>query len=123
MIDLLEYFDNYVEGTYYERFCDRIRSCDAETAVVFGLEPSILEFKLYDEVELEDKFRSICQPPDDYTSEDESWFILISFYFFHHNIYIFDSFQNFLNAQGGYLILLTLILDSMLLIIIILMET
>lgn len=88
MIDLLEYFDNHVEGTYYERFCDRIRSCDAETAVVFGLEPSILEFKLYDEVELEDKFRSICQPPDDYTSEDESWFILISFYFFHHNIYI-----------------------------------
>lgn len=88
MIDLLEYFDNHVEGTYYERFCTRIQRVDDEESVVFGLEPSILEYKLYDEVELEDKFRSICQPPDNYTSEDDSWFILISFYFFHHNIYI-----------------------------------
>lgn len=88
MINLLEYFDKYVDGTYYERLRDRIQRFDDETAVAFGLEPSILEFKLYDEVELEDKFRSICQPPDDYTPEDESWFILISFYFFHHNIYI-----------------------------------
>lgn len=88
MIDLLEYFDNHVEGTYYERFCTIIQRVDDEGSVVFGLEPSILEYKLYDEVELEDKFRSICQPPDNYTSEDDSWFILISFYFFHHNIYI-----------------------------------
>lgn len=88
MIDLLEYFDNHVEGTYYGRFCTRIQRFDDEESVVFGLEPSILEYKLYDEVELVDKFRSICQPPDDNTLEDKSWFILISFYFFNHNMYI-----------------------------------
>ena len=88
MIDLLDNFDNCVEGTYYERFCTKIQRFADEEAVVFGLEPSVLEYKLYDEDELEDKFRSICQPPDNHTPEDESWFILISFYFFHHNIYI-----------------------------------
>ena len=88
MIDLLEYFDNHVEGTYYERFCTKIQRFDDDEAVVFGLEPSALEYKLYDEDELKDKFRSVCQPPDNHTPEDESWFILISFYFFYHNIYI-----------------------------------
>ena len=123
MIDLLDNFDNCVEGTYYERFCTKIQRFADEEAVVFGLEPSVLEYKLYDEDELEDKFRSICQPPDNHTPEDESWFILISFYFFRHNIYIFDSFPNFLNAQRVYLILPTQILDNMLLIMAILMET
>lgn len=88
MIDLLEYFDNHAEGTYYERFCTKIQRVNDEYAVIFGVDPSLLEYKLYDEVELEDKFRLICQPPDNHTSEDESWFILISFYFFRHNIYI-----------------------------------
>ena len=88
MIDLLDNFDNCVEGTYYERFCTKIQRFADEEAVVFGLEPSVLEYKLYDEDELEDKFRSICQPSDNDTPEDESWFILISFYFFRHNIYI-----------------------------------
>lgn len=88
MIDLLDNFDNYVKDTYYERFCTRIQRLDDEKIAVFGMEPSVLEYKLYDEIELEDKFRSICQPSNDYTLEDESWFILISFYFFNHNIYI-----------------------------------
>lgn len=121
MIDLLDNFDSYVEGTYYERFCTKIQRVDDEDAIIFGGEPSFLEYKLYDEVELENKFRSICQPPDNYTSEDDSWFILISFYFF-ITIYIFDSFQNFLNDQRVYWILLTLILGNMLLIMDILME-
>lgn len=88
MIDLLDYFDNHVEGTYYERFRTEIQRVDDMAFVVFDQETSVLEYKLYDEDELKDKFRSICQPPDNHTSEDESWFILISFYFFDHNIYI-----------------------------------
>ena len=88
MIDLLDKFDNYVAGTYYERFCTKIQRFADEKAIVFGMMPSALEYKLYDESELKDKFRSICQPPDNHTLEDESWFILISFYFFCHNIYI-----------------------------------
>ena len=47
MIDLLEYFDNHVEGTYYERFCTIIQRVDDEGSVVFGLEPSILEYKFH----------------------------------------------------------------------------
>lgn len=86
MIDLLDYFDNHVEGTYYERFRTEIQRIDDMAFVVFDQETSVLEYKLYDEDELKDKFRSICQPPDNHTSEDESWFILISFYFFDHNI-------------------------------------
>ena len=56
MIDLLDNFDNYVEGTYYERFCTSIQRLDDEKIAVFGIEPSVLEYKLYDEIDSSQNF-------------------------------------------------------------------
>lgn len=84
MIDLLEYFDNNMQNTYYERFEYVIkRYYDSN-----NVESDMLEYRLYDEVELEEQFRTICQPSQYYSDEDNSWFILIAFYFFTKQICI-----------------------------------
>ena len=84
MIDLLEYFDNNMQNTYYERFEYVIkRYYDSN-----NVESDMLEYRLYDEVELEERFRTICQPSQYYSDEENSWFILIAFYFFTKQICI-----------------------------------
>lgn len=89
MINLLEYFDDNVKDTYYERYKFALkRSGQYYEDDYYYKESNILDYSVYDEIEMEEKFRSICQPSNYYSDYEETWFFLISFYFFKNKIYI-----------------------------------
>lgn len=98
MIDLLEYFDTYAQGTYYERYLGNIQRVE-DDEWFFG-EPSILVYTVYDEIEIEEKFRLICQPSSGYSYKDESWFLLICFYYFKNKVYIRQFPELFKRPRG-----------------------
>lgn len=98
MIDLYKYyFENIKEEEYYYRFYKRI-SNEIKKHNVFSsfVEIEKLDFILFDDEELIEKFRNLCQPqfPID-SQENQSWFYLICYYL-HKNGYFIEQFPNML---------------------------
>lgn len=94
MVNLLSFFEENYSDTYYIQLKDFVKSkryyysCFGD---IIGEEN--ISYDMYDINEIIEKFKEICQPDRGYTDDDNSWFILISFYFW-KNGYTLDQFPN-----------------------------
>ena len=94
MVNLLSFFEEHYLDTYYLQLKDFVKPKRYNYSY-FGdiIGEENISYDMYDINEIIEKFKEICQPDRGYTDEDNSWYILISFYFW-KNGYTLDQFPN-----------------------------
>lgn len=101
MIDFRKYYlDNVKEDEYYYRFFDLIKNVNitynAFTNYQIPEETGDATFFVYDEKEVINKFKELCQPANKLSrNEDKCWFYTVCFYLDRHGYYI-EQFPNVL---------------------------
>lgn len=84
-MDLKEfYFNNIQEAEYHYRFHDSIKNVNRVYNIFSGYEEvNDYEFEVYDAEEAITKFRELCQPEENFSSnEKKCWFYLITYYLY-----------------------------------------
>lgn len=84
-MDLKEfYFQNIQESEYHYRFYDSIKNVNRTYNIFSGCkEADDYEFEVYDAEEAITKFRELCQPDVNFSSnEKKCWFYLITYYLY-----------------------------------------
>lgn len=84
-MDLKEfYFQNIQEAEYHYRFYDSIKNVNSINNIFSGYEEVYdYEFEVYDPEEAIVKFRELCQPEMDFSSnENKCWFYLVTYYLY-----------------------------------------